>query len=162
MPIIDQIGLFIAGVVAFAALFTALGVIFKGFKGFWKFLVKFVKTVDVIAVIPGRLDKIDATSARKEERLDVIEQTLEAHILQAAEAAKDYQERVLPLFEELVSDMRETRRVAEETHHEVRNNGGSSLKDSAHRIESALGLAHPRRTPGNDERDTSPEGTSAS
>lgn len=162
MPTFEQIGLFIGGVVAIAALLTAVGVIFRGLKTFWAFLVKFVKTVDVIAVIPDRLDKIDASMGLKDQRLDKIEQALESHIANTAIAARDYNERILPLIRQMATDIELTRQVAVETHHEVRNNGGSSLKDSAHRIESALGLADPKRTYGNDERDPDAKATSAS
>lgn len=161
MPTVEQIGLFIAGVVAIAALLTAVGVIFRGLKNLWSFLVRFVKTVDVIAEIPERLDKIDAGGLRRDDRLDNIEQALEAHIVAAASAARDYNERILPLIKQMAEDIEVTKQISVETHHEVRNNGGSSLKDSAHRIETALGLADPKRTEGNNERDLSPEAPSA-
>lgn len=162
MPLSEQIGIVTGGVVGLAAALAALGVIFKALKMSWAWLRKFFKTVDVIASIPDRLDALDEAGKRKEDRLDKIEQNIEAHLQQTTAAAADYTERVLPMIRRMAEDIEVTKQISVETHHEVRNNGGSSLKDSAHRIESALGLSDPKRTEGNDERDTSPEATSAS
>lgn len=122
----------VAWIVGVAAFLAALGVIVKAARDGWRaaigsrkrpgWLRRAIRLVDALTGLP--------------ERFEALERVTRAHLVEANEKIR--------LLDDIATDLGVVKA-------EVKNNGGGSLKDSAHRIERALGLpeptAHPRTDP---------------
>lgn len=134
MTAIELGGIITGGVVALGALIVAIGQISKGLKQFWRFLVKTVKTVDIISRIPDRLDAQDVL-------LTKLQKNLWEHITYA-DGRNELLDEVKHTTEELLA-------LGRDVHHEVKHNGGSSIKDAVSRIETGVkGLYTPAGSTG--------------
>lgn len=151
-----------AAVIAFGALLAAWKNIRDGLislwrtfgwhGGFWRFLVRAVEAVDVIASIPKQLAALETgqitltkelAAQQRETRLlkrqvIAVQKSSAAHVKTA-----DGKTELLDHIAEQLHELGILVPLAQEIHHEVRNNSGTSLKDSAHRLERALGLPEP-------------------
>lgn len=119
---------------------------------FWRFLVRAVHAVDVVMSIPKQLADLNTgqielrnglEAAQRETRLlkrqvIAVQKSSAAHV-----KASDAKVELLDSIAVQLHDLGILVPLAQEIHHEVRNNSGSSLKDSAHRLERALGLPEP-------------------
>lgn len=123
----------VAIVVGAGALFTALGAIFKGLRSFGRWLRKsfFPTIVTGYRLITVMADLPD-TLARMNAKWD-------AHMVLA--------DQKVALLDTLDARTAATAERVELILGEVKNNGGSSAKDSLHRIEVAVGLPQPAKTP---------------
>lgn len=115
-----------AWILGTAAVLAALGIIAKSLRSFARWLVRrffpwlkrAIRLVDDLTGLPVVVARIEADQA--------------AHILLADAKVRD--------LAALAAGLAEVRAM-------VKNNGGSSLLDSAHRIEAALGLPEPQYMP---------------
>lgn len=119
---------------------------------FWRFLVNAVHAVDVVMSIPkqlaaletGQLELRTAMAAQKREtgllkrQVIAVQKSSTAHIRVA-----DSKTELLGTIADRLQELGILVPLAQEIHHEVRNNSGTSLKDSTHRLERALGLPEP-------------------
>lgn len=122
-------------------------------KRTWAWFAGMFRTVDTLGRVDTSLDALKSDVV-------AVDQRVTAHLADADQRNAVITTGMASLAErvgESRDDMREIRSrldevvfLSREVRHEVKNNGGSSLKDSAHRIERAMGLTEPtdnRRDP---------------
>ncbi len=114
----------LAWLVGIGAAVGALAAILSGIPKLWKFARKFASTVDVVAELPSTLAAMDK---RLLEHVVIAEQQ-RAEINTALETRSD---AIDVKFRELTAIVLDVR-------HEVKNNGGSSLKDGVDQLRADL------------------------
>jgi hypothetical protein len=162
-----------AGVIAFGALLAAwknirdgLAALWHvfGWRGsFWRFLRRAVETVDVILSLPAQLATLQSQVETVTGELAIVKQQvaentaetaagrretrlLKRQVIAVERSNREHLKVAAPkteLLDYIAGQLGVAVPLIQETHHEVRNNSGSSLKDSAHRLERALGLPEP-------------------
>ncbi len=121
-PSLGWLAAAIAAVVGLGAVAGALTAIAVGVRHAWRFFRRFIATVDIIASLPDELKAINDRHA--------------SHLEEVAAERKAIHD-----------ELKQIRAVSEAVAHEVTNNGGSSMKDSVHRLERAAGLPEPTSYP---------------
>lgn len=115
---------FLAWLVGAGAAVAALVAIIGGVPKLWRFTRKFVSTVDVIASLPETLGAMDQRLADHVTDATARETQLSAALYARAEA-------IDAKFRELVT-------LTTDVRHEVKSNGGSSLKDGVDQIRAGV------------------------
>lgn len=102
------------------------------YKALWKTATTWLRRGRTLAALEDTLAGIRADGAATKE-------TVAKHLTES-ELTKT---GIVAAIEQVSSRLDVVIALSREVRHEVKNNGGSSLKDSAHRIERAMGLPEP-------------------
>lgn len=115
---------------AIVALPKALRIIGHTIRAIFRWFVAAVKAVAVVSDLPNRLDKIDQDGEEKKRLIVETKTELAKHIEATRVGTKEWGEMrngLIMLLEKQDAVL-----------HEVKNNGGSSMKDTTDRIEAGV------------------------
>lgn len=139
-------------IVALGAIAAALTAIFVAIRHTWRwFWHKFIPWVVRAVKLVDSLTDMPETVAEMRTDINSVKGDLQGHLLVADENA-----RLLTEVREQVALLPSIAAQTTEVVGQVKNNGGSSLLDSSHRIEKALGLSAPEPNRPDSEAGTGP------
>jgi hypothetical protein len=135
LAFLAQYGLGVTLLAAFAAAFVFLW-------KFWPKLVAFVNSVEVVRNLPTHLteikDQIEASGKDKSTQINALRESLDSTVLRydaMAKVSTDERNELRRMAIDSLEERAEMREAIREIRHEVKPNGGSSMKDSLSRLE---------------------------
>lgn len=96
----------------------------------WPYIRRTFAVTDIVASLPEQLAELKAADALKLAAIAEVKSSLDQHIEATRLGSAEWNE--------MKGDLRQLILTAEEVRHEVKHNGGSSMKDAVARIESAV------------------------
>lgn len=96
----------------------------------WPFIRRTFAVTDIVSKLPEQIAELKAGDEVKLAAIAEVKSTLDQHIAATADAAQRWLEREQGI-DKLLADVAEVK-------HEVKHNGGTSIKDAVARIESAV------------------------